>query len=100
MVVDHDEIGDGVENLHPVAVGLLDAGEQAGVSERHGSVAGHGFEEDALFLVHALFHSLIDRLIGFPVHTLVRPGAATECKQSGQFSVGRREANQGAIGPT
>ena len=39
LIVDHDEIGDGVENLHPVAVGLLDAGEEAGISqrrERHG----------------------------------------------------------------
>ena len=46
LVVHHDEIGDGVEDLHPVAVGLLDAGKQAGVFQRHGGVTGHGFQED------------------------------------------------------
>ena len=35
----HDEIGDGIEDLHPVAVGLFDAGEQTGIAQRTGCVA-------------------------------------------------------------
>ena len=51
LVVHDDEVGDGVENLHPVAIGLLDAGEQAGILQRHGGMAGHGFQKDAIFLI-------------------------------------------------
>ena len=31
FVVHHDEVGDGIKDFQPVAVGLFDAGEQAGI---------------------------------------------------------------------
>jgi hypothetical protein len=34
LVVDHDEVADGIEDFQPVAVGLLHASEQAGILER------------------------------------------------------------------
>ena len=45
LVVHDDEVGDGIENLHPVTVRLLDTGEQSRVLQRHGGVPGHGLEE-------------------------------------------------------
>ncbi len=51
MIVDHDEIGDGIENFHPVPVRLLDPGEEARIFKRHRAMAGHGFQKDAIFAI-------------------------------------------------
>ena len=40
-----DEVGDRVENLHPVTVGLPHARKEACILERDGGVASNGMEE-------------------------------------------------------
>src|SRR5258708_38822915 len=50
LVVSDDEIGNGVEDLNPVAIGLLHAGEEAGVFEGDASLSGDGLEQLAVFL--------------------------------------------------
>ena len=42
LVMDHDVVGDGIEDFHPVPVGLIHASEKAGVFQRHRGVAGDG----------------------------------------------------------
>ena len=49
LVVDHDEIADGIEDFQPVAVGLLHAREQAGILERDAGMAGDGAQQLVIF---------------------------------------------------
>ncbi len=50
FIVYDNEIGNGVKNLQPVTVRLLDTGEQARILQRHSGVTGHGFQENAILL--------------------------------------------------
>ena len=49
LIVHHDEVGDGVEDLDPMAVRLLDAGEQPRILQRHRGMTRHGFQENSIF---------------------------------------------------
>ena len=42
LIVDHDEVADGIEDFQPVAVGLLHASEQARILESDAGMAGDG----------------------------------------------------------
>ena len=42
LVMNDDEIRDGIKNFQPVTVGLLHAGEQARILERDAGVSGNG----------------------------------------------------------
>ena len=80
FVVHHDEVGDGVKNFQPVAIGLFDAGEQAGIFQSHGGVAGNGFQQVAVF-------------------GRERAGASGEAEQAGEFSIGAGKTHDHAIIP-
>ena len=81
LVVDDDEVADRVEHFHPVAVGLLHAGEQAGVLERDAGVPGDGAQQLVFF-------------------DGGRGAAVGETKHADQFPRGAVEPDQGAIGPS
>ena len=81
LVVDHDEVADGVEDLQPVAVGLLHAGKQAGVFERDAGMTG-------------------DRAQQLVIFGRRRRTAIGQTEHADQFSRGTRQPDQGAIGPS
>ena len=78
--MDDDEIGDGIEDLDPVAVGPFDFREQSGIVESHGRVLSHGFQKNEIFLI---------------------PGshASGKTKNSREFSLDSRQAHQHTVGP-
>ena len=76
----HDKVADGIEDLRPVAVGLLDAGKLPGVFQGHGGVSRHGFQKDAIILSQS-------------------GGMARQTKHPGQFPFNAREAHERAVGP-
>ncbi len=45
LVMDDDVVGDGVENLHPVTVGLIHAREEARIFKGDRGVAGDSVQE-------------------------------------------------------
>jgi hypothetical protein len=49
LVVDDDEVADGVEYFQPVTVRLLHAGEEAGILERDAGVTGDGAQQLMIF---------------------------------------------------
>jgi len=49
LVMDHDEVADGIEDFQPVAVGLVHAGKQEGVLESDAGMAGDGAQQLAIF---------------------------------------------------
>ena len=55
FVVGHDEIADGIENLDPVPVGLVHAGEEPGIFQRHRGVSCNGLQNLVVFLGQPLF---------------------------------------------
>ena len=81
LVVDDDEVADGIENFQPVAVGLLHAGEEAGILERDAGMAGDGAQQLLIF-------------------DGGRDAAIGETKHADQFTRGTGEADQSAIGPS
>ena len=81
FVMYHDKICDGVKNFQPVAVGLLDAGEQTRIFERHRGMNRHGFQKNAIFLRQGM-------------------SASRQAQHSSQLSVGAGQAHQGAIVPS
>ncbi len=45
LVMDHDEIADGIEHIQPVPVRLLHAGKQSGILQSDAGVAGDGAQQ-------------------------------------------------------
>ncbi len=77
FVVGHNEIADGVEDLDPVPVGLVHAGKQAGIFQRHRGVPCDGLQDLVVF-VHPLF-------------------AVSEEQNADQFSRRAQQSHQGAV---
>ena len=49
LVVDDDEVADGIEDFQPVAIGLLHAGEEEGIFEGNAGVSGDGAKQLVIF---------------------------------------------------
>ena len=75
LIVDHDEIGDGVKDFQPVAVRLFNASEQARIVQGHGGVCGYSFQQIAVF-------------------GRERTGASGEAEQPSELSIGSRKPNR------
>ena len=81
LIVHDDEVADGVEDFHPMAIRMFDAGEQPGIFQGHGGVAGYGFEQVAIFRGE-------------------RTGAPGKAEQTGEFSVGPGKTHNYQIIPS
>ena len=50
LIVHDDVVGDGIENFHPVPIGLVNAGEQARIFEGDGGMTGNCVKQLPVFL--------------------------------------------------
>ncbi len=80
LIVNHNEVGDGVKDFQPVAVGLFDPGKQAGIFQSHGGVASNGFEQVAIFRRQ-------------------RACKSGEAEQTSECPIGTGETHRHAVGP-
>src|SRR5450631_768657 len=81
LVMDDDEVADGIEDFKPVAVSLLHAGKEAGILESDAGMAGDGAQQLVIF-------------------NGGRSAAVGEAKHAHEFSRGAGEPDQGAICPS
>ena len=50
FIMHHNEIADRVKNLNPVPIGLLNAGKEASILQRHGGMSGDRPQQIAIVL--------------------------------------------------
>ena len=90
FVVSDDEIADGIENLDPVAVGLVHAGKQAGIFQRHCGMSCDGLQHLLVVFRHGLL------AISQAQHAHQFPGDAQQPHQGADRLPPSSEASAGA----
>ena len=79
--MDHDEIGECIEDLQPVAIGLVHAGEQASVLQGDRRLPDDGLQKQLVILIGGM-------------------SAVGKAEQANQFSVGSGKPRHGKVIPT